>query len=144
AIGGWNGPGQYSIENNYLEASGEVFLLGGSDPAISNLVSEDVVIRYTHMTRPMSWRDPVVSPPANVSAIATDGGRLRAGVYAYRIVARRPAGQGTDASSVPSAEVTATVSGGAVRISWDPVANASEYVIYARNPAGVNEAWSNT
>jgi hypothetical protein len=96
------------------------------------------------MTRPMSWRDPVVSPPANVSAIATDGGRLRAGVYAYRIVARRPAGQGTDASSVPSAEVTATVSGGAVRISWDPVANASEYVIYARNPAGVNEAWSTT
>lgn len=144
AIGGWNGPGQYSIENNYLEASGEVFLLGGSDPAIPNLVSEDVVIRYNHMTRPMSWRDPVVSPPANVSAIATDGGRLRAGVYAYRVVARRPAGQGTDASSVPSAEVTATVSGGAVRISWDPVANASEYVIYARNPAGVNEAWSTT
>ena len=144
AIGGWNGPGQFSIENNYLEASGEVLLLGGSDPAIPNLVSEDVVIRYNHMTRPMSWRDPIVAPPANVSAVATDGGRLRAGVYSYRVVARRPAGQGSQASSVPSDEVTATVSGGAVRISWDPVANASDYMVYARSPAGVNEAWSTT
>ena len=35
AIGGWNGPGPFSIENNYLEASGEVFLLGGADPGDS-------------------------------------------------------------------------------------------------------------
>ena len=144
AIGGWNGPGQYSIENNYLEASGEVFLLGGSDPAIPNLVTEDVVVRYNHLTRPMSWRDPIVAPPANVSAVASDGGRLRAGVDAYRVVARRPAGQGSIASSVPSDEVTATASGGAVRISWDPVANASEYTVYSRSPAGVNEAWATT
>jgi hypothetical protein len=142
AIGGWNGPGQYSIENNYLEASGEVLLLGGSDPAIPNLVPEDVVIRYNHLTRPMSWRGGIVTPPANVSVVATDGGKLRAGVYAYRVVARRPAGQGSEAASVPSDEITATVSGGAVRISWDPVANASGYTLYSRNPAGVNEAWS--
>jgi hypothetical protein len=56
AIGGWNGPGPYSIENNYLEASGEVFLLGGADPAIANLVTSDVLVRYNHMTRPMAWR----------------------------------------------------------------------------------------
>jgi hypothetical protein len=31
AIGGWNGPGPYLIENNYLEAAGENFLLGGTD-----------------------------------------------------------------------------------------------------------------
>jgi hypothetical protein len=56
AIAGWNGPGPFVIENNYLEASGEVFLLGGADPAIPDLVPSDVVVRYNHMTRPMAWR----------------------------------------------------------------------------------------
>src|SRR5207248_8069991 len=41
AIGGWNGPGPYTIVNNYLEASGENFMLGGSDPWIPNLVPSD-------------------------------------------------------------------------------------------------------
>jgi hypothetical protein len=56
AIAGWNGPGPFVIENNYLEASGEVFLLGGADPAIPDLVPADVEIRYNHMTRPMAWK----------------------------------------------------------------------------------------
>jgi len=57
AIGGWNGPGPFVIENNYLEAAGEVFMLGGADPAIPNLVPDDVVVRFNHMTRPMAWKD---------------------------------------------------------------------------------------
>jgi hypothetical protein len=56
AIAGWNGPGPFVIENNYLEAAGEVFLLGGADPAIAGLIPSDVVFRYNHLTRPMSWR----------------------------------------------------------------------------------------
>jgi hypothetical protein len=56
AIAGWNGPGPFTIENNYLEASGEVFLLGGGDPAIPNLVPTDVVVRDNYLTRPMAWR----------------------------------------------------------------------------------------
>jgi hypothetical protein len=56
AIGGWNGPGPYLIENNYLEASGENFLIGGADPAIPNLVAEDVVFRRNHVAKPMTWR----------------------------------------------------------------------------------------
>jgi hypothetical protein len=56
AIGGWNGPGPYLIENNYLEASAENVLLGGADPAIPNLVTEDVVFRYNHVSKPMAWR----------------------------------------------------------------------------------------
>lgn len=56
AIGGWNGPGPFTIENNYLEAAGEVILFGGADPAIPDLVPSDVVIRYNHLTRPMDWR----------------------------------------------------------------------------------------
>ncbi len=57
AIAGWNGPGPFVIENNYLEASGEVFLLGGADPAIPDLVSTDVRVRFNHMTRPMAWKE---------------------------------------------------------------------------------------
>jgi hypothetical protein len=57
AIAGWNGPGPFTIENNYLEASGEVFLLGGADPAIAGLVPSDVLFRNNHLTRPMAWRE---------------------------------------------------------------------------------------
>ena len=56
AVWGWNGPGPFLIENNYLEASHEVVGFGGSDPAIANLVPSDIVIRRNHVTRPMSWK----------------------------------------------------------------------------------------
>ena len=56
AIAGWNGPGPFTIENNYLEASGENVLLGGADPDISNLVPSDVSIRFNHITKQTSWR----------------------------------------------------------------------------------------
>lgn len=56
AIGGWNGPGAYRIENNYLEAAGENFILGGADPPIQGLVTEDVVFRRNHLAKPIAWR----------------------------------------------------------------------------------------
>ncbi|CAA9357910.1 MAG: hypothetical protein AVDCRST_MAG40-3281, partial [uncultured Gemmatimonadaceae bacterium] len=56
AIAGWNGPGPFRIENNYLEASTEVITLGGSDPSVANLVPSDIEIRRNHITRPMSWQ----------------------------------------------------------------------------------------
>jgi hypothetical protein len=57
AIAGWNGPGPYVIENNYLEAAAENFILGGSDPAIQGLVTEDVVFRGNHLSKPVEWRE---------------------------------------------------------------------------------------
>ena len=30
---GWNGPGPFLIENNYLEAAGENIMFGGNDPS---------------------------------------------------------------------------------------------------------------
>ena len=57
AIGGWNGPGPYTIENNYLEGAGENFLLGGADPSIRDLVTSDVVFRRNHLSKPIEWRD---------------------------------------------------------------------------------------
>ncbi len=56
AIAGWNGTGPYLIENNYLEASGEGFLLGGADPWIAGLVPADVTFRRNVVSRPVAWR----------------------------------------------------------------------------------------
>jgi len=55
AIAGWNGPGPYTIENNYLEAAGQNLVIGGSDPSIANLVPSDIVIRRNHLSKPIAW-----------------------------------------------------------------------------------------
>ena len=57
AIAGWSGPGPFLIENNYLEASGENFMLGGAPPGASGLVPSDVTFRRNHVSRPVQWRD---------------------------------------------------------------------------------------
>jgi hypothetical protein len=56
AIGGWNGPGPFVIENNYLEASGENIMFGGADPSITGLVPRGITIRRNHIARPVAWR----------------------------------------------------------------------------------------
>jgi hypothetical protein len=56
AIGGFNGPGPYKIENNYLEGSGENVLFGGADPQIQDLVPSDIEITRNHFYKPLSWR----------------------------------------------------------------------------------------
>jgi hypothetical protein len=135
AIAGWNGPGPFTIENNYLEASGENFLLGGSDPAIPGMVTEYLVFRYNYVTKPLSWREPVIRAPLSVVASATaGGGTLAAGVYRYRVYARRPVGGGTVGMSEASVEVTATLNAlGKVSVSWGAVPDATEYRLYGRN-----------
>jgi hypothetical protein len=54
-IGGWNGPGPYLIENNYIEAASENILFGGSDPSISNLVPSDIQIRHNFFSKKTAW-----------------------------------------------------------------------------------------
>ena len=136
AIGGWNGPGPFTIENNFLQGAGENFILGGSDPPIPNLVSENVVVRYNYMSKPMSWRDPVIPAPAAVGATAVPGaGGLPPGTYLYRVIARRPVGGGTVGQSAPTADATAAIpsgTNGSVTVTWTPVANATEYRVYGR------------
>jgi hypothetical protein len=140
-IGGWNGPGPFTIENNYIEAAAENFLLGGSDPAIANLVSEHVVVRGNYISRPMAWRDPIIPAPAGAAASTTTGS-LAAGTYSYVVVARRPVGQGTIGHSRPSTQVKATLSStGGVRISWSVVLDATEYLVYGRSAGGLNQYW---
>ena len=56
AIAGWNGPGPYTITNNYLEAAAENILFGGSDPAVPNLVPSNITISGNYITKQLAWR----------------------------------------------------------------------------------------
>ncbi len=142
AIAGWNGPGPYDVENNYLEASTEVFLLGGDDPKIPDLTPSDVVIRGNTLTRPLSWRDPLLATPSGVRASVTADGSLAAGTYGYRVVARRTLPDTTMARSLASADVTATVAAGArVALTWTPVPDATEYLVYGRTAGAQKMYW---
>jgi len=146
AIAGSNGPGNWLIENNYLEGAAENILIGGADPPIPNLVTTNVVVRYNHMTKPLAWRDPILAAPPTVSAVATPAtGQLPAGTYFYKVVARKISHQGRLAASVASAEASATLDAdGSVTISWTPVATAQEYLVYGRTSNSQTMFWTTT
>jgi hypothetical protein len=56
AICGWNGPGPFTITNNYLEGAGENLMFGGGDPTIRDLVPSDIQIRRNTFSKPLEWR----------------------------------------------------------------------------------------
>jgi hypothetical protein len=56
ALCGWNGPGPFLIENNYLEGAGINVLFGGADPSIANLVPSDITFRRNLVAKPWAWR----------------------------------------------------------------------------------------
>jgi len=56
AIAGWNGPGPYLIQNNYIEAGSENIMFGGVDPHIPNMVPSNITIRRNHIAKPLKWR----------------------------------------------------------------------------------------
>ena len=142
AIGGWNGPGPYLIENNYLEGAGENVLFGGADPGIAGLVAENIVLRRNFMSKPLEWRDPIIASPAAPTATAISGGSLPAGTYGYRIVAYREVGQGSLGRSSASSEARVSVSAGAaVRVRWGVVPGATEYRVYGRTAGAQSMSW---
>jgi hypothetical protein len=138
AIGGWNGPGPYVIENNYLEAAGENVMFGGGDPGIVNLVPQNIQFLRNHVTKPIAWRLPLVTTPMDVRAsTATVGGTLMAGTYTYRVAAERPSGQQTTALSEPSPALDVrlqSTSTGTVTLEWRAVPGAAAYRVYRRAP----------
>ena len=119
-------------------------MFGGADPAIPNLVPDDITFRHNHVSRPMSWRDPIISTPQNPSGAVVPGGALAPGNYAYRIVARRGVGQGTTGRSTASAEATVSVptAASAVRLTWQPVPGATEYQVYGRSAGAQSQYWT--
>ena len=56
-IAGWNGPGPFTISNNYLEGAGENMIFGGADPSIPDLVPSDILITGNLISRPARWRN---------------------------------------------------------------------------------------
>jgi hypothetical protein len=144
AIGGWNGPGPFHIENNYLEGAGEVLMIGGDDPRIPFLTPSDIVIRGNTLTRPLAWRQPILAPPTGTRLAIAGGGALPAGTYGYRVVARW-IGPGTTIRSAAAAQVSVTTSdAAAIEVKWDAVAGATEYLVYGRLPSGQTQYWRTT
>lgn len=56
AVCGWNGEGVWSIRDCFLEAAGETVMIGGSTPAIPNLIPSIVAINGCTLTKNLAWR----------------------------------------------------------------------------------------
>ena len=136
AIAGWNGPGPYTIRNNYLEGAGINFLLGGSDPGIPNLVTTGVDFRRNHLTKPVSWRGPVLTMPTNLRATTSIGSGALNGTVYYTIVAVGMAAMDTAVYSPRSAELMVRLTRrGSATVTWNAVPGATRYRVYRNNKA---------
>ena len=88
ALAGWNGAGPYRIVNNYIEASGENVMFGGSVPAKSGLIPSDIVITGNDIAKVTAWRNPILAAPGSPkAAVSSATGSLSAGKHYFRIVA---------------------------------------------------------
>lgn len=56
AVSIWNAYGPLLIDSSYLEATGENFMSGGSDPSIPNLIPADITFTNNDVTRPVEWK----------------------------------------------------------------------------------------
>ena len=131
AIAVFNAPGPTRIVNNYIEGSGENILFGGDDPRIYGLVPSDIEILRNHITKPTSWREPILSNPTMTSIGEIPGaGQLSAGTHYFRIVAVLEIATDIGLSG-PSAEISTSVpDSSAVSLAWSPVPGADRYRIY--------------
>jgi Right handed beta helix region len=57
AIAGWNGPGPYRIQNNFLQAGGEIVAFGGATTSIRGVIPSDILIENNDFFKPTSWWD---------------------------------------------------------------------------------------
>jgi hypothetical protein len=56
ALCGWNGPGPFRIQNNFLSASTENVMFGGAAGFLPNIVPSDIEIVGNHFFKPLSWK----------------------------------------------------------------------------------------
>jgi hypothetical protein len=146
AIAGFNGPGPFKISNNYLEATTENILFGGADSQITNLIPSDIEITRNLLTKPASWRNPILaqpSPPA-VTMIGS-GGSLSSGTHYFTVVAMI----NTESEQMPSAQsaetsVVVSTNGSSVTLSWSAVANADFYRVYRGTGPGGEDRYMQT
>ena len=145
AISGWNGQGPFKIVNNYLEGAGENVMFGGSRPATSGLIPSDIEIRRNHITKPIAWRQPILGVPGSLRASRIiGGGAMGNGTHYFKVVAVMATGAAT-AVSVPSSEVSVTISAGdRVSLSWTGISGADYYRIYRGPTAGGELVYTRT
>ena len=145
ALAGFNGPGPFRIDNNYLAASSENLLFGGSDPKIPNLVPSDITITRNLLTKPLGWRNPILARPGSPRVVtSTAGGSLAGRTHYFKVIALLDSG-GSRAYSAPSSEVSITVSSGAaVTVSWSAVSGATGYRIYRGTSSGGENVYRDT
>ena len=55
AIAGWNGPGPFKIDNNYLEAASINLMFGGSTPSVLGTIPSDIQITHNRFYKPSKW-----------------------------------------------------------------------------------------
>lgn len=51
-VSGWNGPGPFTILNNYLSGGTEGVMFGGADPVIAGLIPGNITFTGNYVTRP--------------------------------------------------------------------------------------------
>jgi len=148
AIAGWNGPGPFTILNNYLEAAGENVMFGGADPGIPNLIPSDIEIKHNLVSKPIEWMSGILRRAQDINVAATKqvAGRLSSGeTYYYRVSATGKIGHYTPVHSGASDEIEAITGTGenAVRIIWRMVPGATGYIVHrtADSPSISNRSW---
>ena len=55
AIAGWNGPGPFKIDNNYLEAASVNLMFGGATPSVVGTIPSDIQITHNRFYKPSKW-----------------------------------------------------------------------------------------
>jgi hypothetical protein len=71
-----NGPGPYTITNNYLEASGEIILTGGASIKIPNCIPSDILIDGNTCFKPEAWKTQTPKPTVKNSIELKVGRRV--------------------------------------------------------------------
>jgi hypothetical protein len=52
----WDGPGPYTIRDNYLEAASENVMFGGANSAAPDRVPADILVEYNHFSKRLEWK----------------------------------------------------------------------------------------
>jgi hypothetical protein len=142
AVAGFNAPGPLRIVNNHLEGTSENIMFGGADPYIPGLVPTDIEIRRNHITKPASWREPILAAPSAAPSLSVSAGAgvLPPGSLYFTVTAIMPvAGDPTHSAPSPEAAISIGSANSAVVLHWPAVAGATRYRInVGSSPGGQN------
>ncbi|MGH9759708.1 MAG: hypothetical protein ACREAC_02580, partial [Blastocatellia bacterium] len=148
AICGWNGPGPFTISNNYLEGAAENVMFGGADPSIPGLVPSNIEFTHNLVSKPIEWMDGILGKVEGIEGAAgvqPDGALIEGTTYFYRVSTTGSIGSDTPLQGTASDEVPVTPLFGATAVTlvWPPVTNATGYLVYRTTdpPSAASRSW---